>query len=67
MSSVPSKYSTSLSFLLNSFKSSFNCSVFPTGGVNFNPLFNKVISMSLSFFLHESIIFMSLSSVFITD
>ena len=69
VSSVPSKFSTSLSFLLNSFKFSFSCSVFPTRGVgvNFVPLFNKVISMTLSFLLDKFIVFMSLSSVFITD
>ena len=51
VSSVPSKYSASLSFLLNSFISSFNCSGLPMGGVgvNFKPLFSKVFFCSTQF------------------
>ena len=61
LSSVPSKYSVSLSFLLYYFKSSVSFSAFPVGGVgvNFNPLSNKDISKSLSCLADRSIIFMS--------
>ena len=69
LSSVPSKYSISLSFLLNYFKSSVSFSAFPAGGVgvNFNPLFSKVISESLSCLCDRFIIFMSLMSLFSTE
>ena len=61
VSSVPSKYSTSLSFLLNSFTSSFNWSGFPIGGVgvNFKPLFKSDISGKLSFLSDKLMIFMA--------
>ena len=60
-SSVLSKYSTSFSFLLKSLTSSFNCSVFPIGGVgvNMRPLFNKDISAEPNVLLDELIIFVS--------
>ena len=66
VSSVPSKYSASLSFLLNSFKSSFNCSGLRMGGVgvNFKPLFSKVFSVVLNFLLDKLIILMAFIPVF---
>ena len=62
LSSVPSKNSASLNFLLNSFESSFNSCVFPNFGVgvNLSPLFNNDISASVSFLLDKFIILMSL-------
>ena len=58
---MKSKYSASLSFLLNSFKSSFDCSVLPMGGVgvNLKPLFSKVFFCCTHILLGKMIILMS--------
>ena len=65
VSSVPSKYSTSLSFLLNSFTSSFSCSGLPIGGVGVNsrPLFYKDISAELNCMLDKFFIVISFKFV----
>ena len=67
--SVPSKYSRSLSFLLNSFKSSERFSLFPTDGigVNLSPLFSKVISESFNYLADRFTIFISVRSLFNTE
>ena len=63
--SVPSKYLISLSFLINSFKSSVSFSAFPVGGVgvNFNLLSNKYISKSLSC-LADRLLFMVIHVIY---